>query len=51
MEIILTPDQFAALKKLTQIVKEAQNQGAANGEAVNGNDKVEWNTEVKFTLT
>ena len=50
MEITLTLDQFAAIKKLIPIVKEAQNQGATEGEAVNGTNKVEWNTEVKFTL-
>ena len=51
MQIILTPDQYTALKKLVPIVREAQNQGATTGEAVNGSDKVEWiPTEVKFTL-
>lgn len=51
MEITLTPTQFAALKKLIPIVKEAQSQGATTGEAVNGSDKAEWiPTEVKFTL-
>lgn len=51
MLITLTHAQFAELKKLIPIVKEAQSQGAATGEATNATNSVEWTaTEVKFTI-
>ena len=51
MEITLTQEQFVELKKLIQVVKEAQNQGTTSGEVTNAVNSAEWSaSEVKFTL-
>lgn len=51
MEIQLTLKQFEVLKKLVAVAKDAISRGATAGEATSDSDKVEWNTEVKFTIS